>query len=49
MTRLTVNPGICGFIAVIAMARLTKQEMEMIIKSDCEKVFHIGTSLTQLG
>ena len=48
MTRVIVNPGICGFITTIEVAKISKQKVSVKIVSTCEMVNKLSDSLTEL-
>lgn len=48
MTRVVVNPGICGFITIIEVDKVAKRRVRVVITSDCEMVTKLGESLTEL-
>ena len=48
MTRVIVNPGICGFTTTIEVDTVAKQRVKVVITSDCEMVTKLGESLTEV-
>ena len=48
MTRVVVNPGICGFITTIEVEKLDRRKVKVVITSDCETVTKLGESLTEV-
>lgn len=48
MTKVSVDPGICGFIATIEALKVAKRRIKILITSDCEVVSKLGESLTEI-
>lgn len=48
MTKVTVDPGICGFITTIEAFKVAKRRVNILITSDCEAVTRLGESLTEI-
>jgi len=48
MTRVVVNPGICGMKATVEVDRVGKRKVSVRITSDCEMVAKMGESLVEL-
>jgi hypothetical protein len=48
MTRVIVDPGICGFSAVIEVEKLSKLTVKVKITSKCEKVSAMGNLLSNM-
>jgi len=48
MTRVVVNPGICGMAAAIEVVKVGKGRVGVRITSDCEMVTKMGKSLAEL-
>ncbi len=48
MTKVTVDPGICGFITTIEALKVAKRRIKIVITSDCEAVSKLGESLTEV-
>ena len=48
MTKVTVNPGVCGFIATIEIDKIDKKKLSCTIKSDCQLVAALAASLTEI-
>jgi hypothetical protein len=48
MTRVVVDPGICGKIATAEVIKVGKRRVRVEITSDCEMVVKMGESLTEL-
>ena len=48
MTRVTVDPGICGFITSVEVGKFTKRKVKVVITSPCEKITRLGESLTEI-
>lgn len=49
MTKVVINPGICGFTASIEVSRAFKRRVSINITSDCEQVAKPGESLTEVN
>lgn len=49
MTRVVVNPGICGMTVIIEVVKISKRRVRIEIASDCEMVTRVGESLAELG
>jgi hypothetical protein len=49
MTRAVVNPGICGMVATIEVAKVGKRRVRVEITSECEKVTKMGESPLELS
>ena len=48
MTKVVINPGICGFTATIEVSQAFKRRVSINITSDCEQVANLGESLTEV-
>ena len=48
MTRVVINPGICGFTATIEVTKQDKRRVSVSTTSDCEKIARLGKSLREL-
>lgn len=48
MTKVTVDPGICGFITKIEVDKAAKRKVKVVITSDCEMATKLGESLTEI-
>ena len=48
MTRVIVNPGICGFSTTIEVEKVDRRKVKVVITSDCETVTNLGELLTEL-
>jgi hypothetical protein len=48
MTRVVVDPGICGNVTTLEVVKLSKQKVRVKIISDCEAVTKMGESLAEL-
>jgi len=48
MTRVVVDPGICGITATIEVVKVSKRKVRVKITSDCEVVTKMGESLVEL-
>ncbi len=48
MTRVIVNPGVCGFTTTIDVNKVSKRRVKVVITSDCEMVTELGESFTEV-
>ena len=48
MTRVIVNPGVCGFTTTIDVSKVSKRRVKVVITSDCEMVTELGESFTEV-
>jgi len=48
MTRVVVNPGICGMTVTIEAVKVSRRKVRVKISSDCEVVTKMGESLVEL-
>jgi hypothetical protein len=48
MTRVTVNPGVCGFITTIEVSKQEKRKVSIKIDSGCENIVSLGASLKEI-
>ena len=48
MTRVVVNPGVCGMTATVEVAKVGKRRIRVRITCDCEMVTKMGESLVEL-
>ena len=48
MTRVIVNPGVCGFTTTIEVDKVDKRRVKVVITSDCEMVTELGESFTEV-
>ncbi len=48
MTRVVVNPGVCGMTATVEVIRVDKRRVRVKITSDCEMVTEMGKPLAEL-
>jgi len=48
MTRVVVNPGICGMTATVEVVKIGKRGVRVEITSDCEMVTKMGVLLAEL-
>ncbi len=49
MTRVKINPGVCGFPALVTVKRTDKQHFAVTIESDCEMVQKLGSEIASLA
>lgn len=47
MTRVEVNPGVCGFICTIEVEKVTRRKVKIAVASDCEMITELGESLIE--
>jgi hypothetical protein len=48
MTKVTVNPGVCGFITTIEVNKAEKRKVSVKIDSGCEHIVELGKSLKEV-
>lgn len=48
MTKVIVDPGVCGFSTTIEVANVAKRRVRIAITSDCEMVTKLGESLAEV-
>lgn len=48
MTKIVVDPGICGFTAVVEVTRLSARRVRVVIDTDCEMVSGMNGELAGL-
>jgi hypothetical protein len=48
MTRVVVNPGVCGKIATVNITKVGKRRIKVDITSDCEMVINMGELLSEV-
>ena len=49
MTRVTVNPGVCGFTATITVEKIDKKRLACKIDSKCKAVDGLNTVLSEIN
>jgi len=49
MTRVVINPGICGKIVTAEVVKVDKRRVRIKITSDCEIVTKMGESLAEVN
>jgi len=49
MTRVVINPGVCGLISTIEVERADKRNVRIVTVSDCEMVAELGKSISEVG
>jgi hypothetical protein len=42
MTKVIVNPGVCGFICTIEVEEVAKRKVKITIATDCEMISELG-------
>ena len=47
MTRVEVNPGVCGLLCTIEVERIAKRTVKIAVTTDCEMVSELGESLME--
>ncbi len=48
MTRVNIDPGICGLKSVVVVKKKDKQTFTVQIQSDCEMVEKLGEKISEL-
>jgi len=48
MTKVVVDPGICGFTSIIETARLSTSKVRITITTDCDMISRLGSELKEL-
>jgi hypothetical protein len=48
VTKLTVDPGICGFVTTVEVDRINKHKVKVVVNSDCENAARLGELLTEI-
>jgi sorbitol-specific phosphotransferase system component IIBC len=48
VTKVTVDPGICGFVTTVEVDRINKRKVKVVINSDCEHAARLAESLTEI-
>ena len=48
MTKVVVDPGICGFTTTVEVTRMSSRKVGITITSECEKVSELGTQLREV-
>jgi hypothetical protein len=48
MTRVKIDPGVCGFSAVVTVEKQEGQNFSVKIESDCEMVQQLGQEISSL-
>jgi hypothetical protein len=48
MTKVVVDPGVCGFIATIEVAALSAHTARVTLTSDCESAIKVGELLKEV-
>lgn len=49
MTRVNIDPGICGFPAVVEIKTVGKRQYSVIIKTECEKLVQLSDQIDSLN
>lgn len=49
MTRVTINPGVCGFIAQVDVERIDEGKVSVVMESQCERIARLAESLKELS
>ena len=47
MTRVEVNPGVCGLVCTIEVERIAKQTVKIAVATDCQMIGDLGESLME--
>jgi sorbitol-specific phosphotransferase system component IIBC len=45
MTRISINPGICGFPATVEIKKTDKRKFELILVTECEKLGQLANMI----
>ena len=48
MTKVVVDPGICGFIAIVEVVKLSGKIVGIKINSNCDAIARIGDQMSRL-
>jgi hypothetical protein len=48
MTKVTVNPGICGFSVIIKVEKVENNKVHVFLESECEMVMDMCTDISSL-
>jgi hypothetical protein len=48
VTKVTVDAGICGFVTTVEVDRINKQQVKVVVNSDCENAARLGELLTEI-
>ena len=48
MTRVLINPGICGFPATVEIKKIGKRRFELILVTECEKLTQLSNQIETL-
>ncbi len=48
MTRVKIDPGVCGFAAVVSVEKQDGKHFSVTIESDCEMVQKLGEEISSL-
>jgi len=48
MTRVLVDPGICGLITMVEVNKIAKRKVKVTITSDCEMLTELGELLAEV-
>jgi len=48
VTKVTVDPGICGFVTTVEVDKITKQKVKVVINSECENAARLGELLIEI-
>jgi len=49
MTKVIVNPGICGFKSIIKVTKLVRERFSIEISTDCKQVSNLAESLAEVN
>lgn len=49
MTKVVVNPGICGFTSIIIVTKLARERFSIEISTDCKHVSKLAESLAEVN
>jgi hypothetical protein len=48
VTRVVINPGVCGFKAIVEVTKESKRKVSINIKSDCQQIAGLSDSIKEL-
>lgn len=48
MTRVSINPGICGFPATVEIKTISKRRFELVLATECEKLIQLSNQIETL-
>ena len=48
MTRVSINPGICGFTTIVEIKKTGKRQFSVILTTECEKLGQLASQIETL-